>query len=76
MQVFDPWVSKIPLSRKWQPAPAFLPETFHGQRSLAGYSSWGHKELDTTELVHMRARAHTHTHTQIYHQCNASIYGS
>ena len=22
---------------------------FHGQRSLAGYSSWGHKELDTTE---------------------------
>ena len=21
----------------------------HGQRSLAGYSSWGHKESDTTE---------------------------
>ena len=21
----------------------------HGQRSLAGYSPWGHKELDTTE---------------------------
>ena len=23
--------------------------TFHGQRSLEGYSLWGHKELDTTE---------------------------
>ena len=22
---------------------------FHGQRSLAGYCSWGHKESDTTE---------------------------
>ena len=27
----------------------FLPGEFHGQRSLAGYSSWGCKELDTTE---------------------------
>ena len=24
-------------------------EKFHGQRSLAGYSPWGHKELDMTE---------------------------
>ena len=31
------------------PNPVFLPEEFRGQRSLAGYSSWGHKELDTTE---------------------------
>jgi len=23
----------------------------HGQRSLAGYSSWGCKELDTTEVT-------------------------
>ena len=23
----------------------------HGQRSLAGYSPWGHKELDTTEQL-------------------------
>ena len=28
--------------------PVFLPGEFHGQRSLAGYSPWGHKELDTT----------------------------
>ena len=23
----------------------------HGQRNLAGYSPWGHKELDTTEQL-------------------------
>ena len=27
----------------WQPTPVFLPGEFHGQRSLAGYSLWGHK---------------------------------
>ena len=32
--------------------PVFLPREFHGQRSLAGYSPWGHKELDTTEQLH------------------------
>ena len=30
----------------------FLPEESHGQRSLAGYSPWGHKVLDTTERGH------------------------
>ena len=43
--------------RKWQPTPVFLPGEFHGQRSLVGYSPWGHRESDTTEQL-------THTHTQ------------
>ena len=30
--------------------PVLLPGESHGQRSLLGYSSWGHKESDTTEL--------------------------
>ena len=30
---FNPWIRKIPWSRKWQPTPAFLPREFHGQRS-------------------------------------------
>ena len=34
-----------------QPTPVFLPENFDGQRSLAGYSSRGNKELDTTEQL-------------------------
>ena len=44
---FDPWVRKIPWRRKWQPTPVFLPGKSHGQRSVAGYSPWGHKESDT-----------------------------
>ena len=46
---FDPWVKKIPWSRKWQPTPVLLRGKSHGQRSLVGYSPWGHKESDTTE---------------------------
>ena len=30
---------------------SFLPGEFHGQRSLAGYSPWGRKELDMTEWM-------------------------
>ena len=30
-------------------APLFLPGKSHGQRSLMGYSPWGHKEVDMTE---------------------------
>ena len=48
---FDPWIRKIPWRRKWQPTPVFLPGESHGQRSLAGYSPRGHKELDTTEQL-------------------------
>ena len=57
----DPWVGKITWRRKWQPTPVFFPGQSHGQRSLVGYGSWGHKESDTTE--HMCAHTHTHTHT-------------
>ena len=60
---FDPWVGKIRWRRKWQPTTVFLPGKFHGERSLVGYSPWGHKELDTTECAYARMHAHTHTHT-------------
>ena len=46
---FDPWVEKIPWSKNWQPTSVSLPGESHGQRSLAGYSPWGHKELEATE---------------------------
>ena len=49
---FNPWVGKISWRSKWQPTPVFLPGESHGQRSLAGYKQWGHKELDTTEHTH------------------------
>ena len=31
--------------------PALLPEKPHGQKSLLGYSPWGFKESDTTEVT-------------------------
>ena len=43
---------KICWRRKWPPTPVLLPGESHGGRSLVGYSSWGHKELDTTERLH------------------------
>ena len=46
---FDPWVRKIPWRRKWEPTPVFLPGKSHGQRSLMGYSPWGHEESDVTK---------------------------
>ena len=49
---FDLWVRKIPWRRKWQSTPVFLPGKSHGQRSLEGYSPWGHKESDMTEHAH------------------------
>ena len=40
---FYPWAGKIPWRRTWLPMPVFLPGESHGQRSLAGYSTWGCK---------------------------------
>ena len=40
---FNPWVQKILWRRKRQPTPVFLPGESHGQRSLVGYSPWGHR---------------------------------
>ena len=53
-------IGSISGSGRWDPMPGFLPGKLHGQRSLAGPSPWGHKELDATEYTH------THTHTHIY----------
>jgi len=46
---FDPWVTRIPRRKAWQPTPVFLPGESHGQRSLVGYSPKGHKDKNTTE---------------------------
>ena len=47
--------------RTWLPTPVFLPGEFHGQRSLVGYSPWGHKEFplspgrfSSKEALHFR----------------------
>ena len=46
-----PGLGKSLWSREWQSTPVFIPGKFHGQRSLAVYSSWGCNESDTTEWL-------------------------
>ena len=59
----ETWVGKIPWRRACQPTQYSCLEHPQGQRSLTGYSPWGHKGSDTTEqLTH--TRTHTHTHTE------------
>ena len=48
-----------PLRRTCQPTPIFLPRESHGQQSLVGYSPWGLKESDMTEMTE---HAHTQAH--------------
>ena len=52
--VWETWVQSLgwedPLE-KGMATPIFWPGEFQGQRSLAGYSQWGLKELDTTERL-------------------------
>ena len=48
---FDAWIRKIPWRRAWQRTPVFLLGESQGQRSLAGYSPWGCKESDMTEVT-------------------------
>ena len=48
---FDPWVRKISCRREWLSTGVLLLGEFHRQSSLARYSPWGHKELDTTERL-------------------------
>ena len=38
-----------PLEEEMATTPVFLPEKFHGQRSLVNYSPQGRRESDTTE---------------------------
>ena len=49
------WVQALhqedPLEKGMQPASVFLPEEFHGQRSLGRPQSMGRGELDTTEQL-------------------------
>jgi len=44
-------VWKIPWRKAWLPTPIFLSGKSHGHRNLAGFSSYGCKELDTTEVT-------------------------
>ena len=47
----QPLDQEEPLEKGMATTSVFLPGEFHGWKSLAGYSPWGYKELDTTEQL-------------------------
>ena len=47
-----PGSGKIPWRRKWLPTPVFLSGKSHGQGSVAGQSSWGHRVGHDLEIEH------------------------
>ena len=66
--MWETWVQSLgwedPMGRAWQPTPVFLPGESYGQRNLAGYSPWSHKESDMTEQLstHMQVVPDTAKH--------------
>ena len=62
----DPW------RREWQPSPVFLPGESQGQRSLEGYSPWGHKELNMTEQLTLSL--HTALHSCLYRGSSSHLF--
>ena len=49
----SPGLGRSPQERNGNPLQYYCLEKCHGQRSLVGYSLWGHKESDTTEQLHI-----------------------
>ena len=51
----ETWVRSLgwedPLEEGMATTPVFWPRESQGQRSLAGYSPWGHEESDTAERL-------------------------
>ena len=61
----ETWVQSLdqkdPLKKRMATDSLFLPGEIHGQRSLAGYSPWGHKESDMTERLTLSHTLETST---------------
>ena len=53
--MWETWVRSLgredPLEEKWPSNLVFLPGESHEERSLVGYSPWGHTVSDTTEAA-------------------------
>ena len=55
---FGPWVGKIPWRRAWQPTSVSFPGESHAQRSLVGYSPWGHKKIGHNLVTKQQQATH------------------
>ena len=54
-----PGLERSPGQGNGNPLQYFLPEKSHGQRSLVGYSRWGHEESDMTVTKHISQKRDT-----------------
>ena len=70
-----PGSGRFPWRRASQPTPVFLPGESHEWRSLAGYSPWGHKELDMTgQVTHWLLSVWRKTASLTYTICKTYLY--
>ena len=58
---FNLWFGKIPWRRKKLPTPVFWPGEFHYL-----YSTWGHKESDTTEQLSLQFTSRSKYNVSFY----------
>ena len=61
-----PGMGRSPGEGKGYPLRYSFLQNPHGQSSLAGYSPWGHKELDTTKGLSIAQHIYIHTHKHTY----------
>ena len=54
-----PGLGRFPRGGNGNPLQVFLPGKFHGQRSLVGYSTWCHKELEKSTQSTERLGTHS-----------------
>ena len=62
---FDPWLRRIPWSRKWLSTPVLLPEKFHGKGAWRATVHGVSKSQTWLNTQH----THTRTHTHHYQEC-------
>ena len=73
-QGFDPWVGKIPWSRKWQPTPVFLPGESHRQK---GWGTTVHRVTKCqTGLKQLSAHTHGNFMFNILQNCLSVFHNS
>ena len=68
---FNPWVRKIPWSRKWHPAPVFLPGKFQNSRAE---EPGGLQSIGPQRVKHDWATEHTHTRHIFFLKLKKNIF--
>ena len=66
--------SDLAITMEKELTPGFLPRESHGQRSLAGYSPWDCKELDTTEWPSTAQHHFLDSRTYLFNENDTSSF--